>query len=103
VVIEVGKVLLRRMSPSLARPGKISAPHQTRRLSRVQETRYLWAGPIGSMPVLDPNVWTGGALQEKSVAAEIVWSCTNVSGLNLEPLFLAIMDMSAQSICLISG
>jgi hypothetical protein len=34
---------------------------------------------------IGPNVWTGGALQEGALAAGVVWSCTNVSGLNVEP------------------
>jgi hypothetical protein len=39
----------------LARPGKTSAPHQTRQLPRVQERSYPRASRADSMPVLDPE------------------------------------------------
>jgi hypothetical protein len=47
----------------------------------------------------DPDVWTGGALQERIGEREAFWSRTNVSGLEVELHGLpAIMDMSAHSI-----
>jgi hypothetical protein len=45
----------------------------------------------------DPNVWSGRALQEVSSIRQM-WSCINVSGLSLERVLPAIMDISAHAI-----
>src|SRR5262249_53297918 len=50
---------------------------------------------------IDPNVWSGHALQEDCFELGDVRSCINVSGLGLEPFVLrAIMDISARAISL---
>ena len=48
-----------------------------------------------SLKVLDPNVWTRRALQEKAVRWG-VQSCTNVSGLELELMLWTIMEIRAR-------
>src|SRR5262249_25457485 len=51
------------------------------------------------MSLFDPNVWSGRAWQEDSS----IWrmrSCINVSGLWLEHVLPAIMDISARAISL---
>jgi len=45
----------------------------------------------------DPNVWSGRALQEVSSIRQMR-SCINVSGLCLERVLRAIMDISAHAI-----
>ena len=45
----------------------------------------------------DPNVWSGRALQEVSSIRQMR-SCINVSGLSLERVLRAIMDISAHAI-----
>ena len=50
-----GADFVERGLPVLVRLGKISAPHQIRQLSRVQETHHSWAGRAGSTAALDPG------------------------------------------------
>ena len=45
----------------------------------------------------DPNVWSGRALQEAFVDLSALRSCINVSGLWLEHVLRAIMDISARA------
>jgi hypothetical protein len=52
------------------------------------------------MPAHDPNVWTGGALQEGSVRLESSVSHQCIRPLSGAELLLAIMDVSARSILL---
>jgi hypothetical protein len=67
-------------------------------LIKYQKTRKRGlAGATGASGP-DPNVWTGGALQEKSVSDGVIWSRTNVSGLWVELIWLlAIMEISAHA------
>ena len=50
---------------------------------------------VKSLKVLDPNVWTRRALQGKSMSWSL-WSRTNVSGLVLELMLRAIMEIRAR-------
>jgi len=45
----------------------------------------------------DPDVWSGRALQEAFVDLSALRSCINVSGLWLEHVLRAIMDISARA------
>jgi len=54
--------------------------------------------PTGSAPIAnDPTVWSGRAVQEIS-STWLMRSCITVSGLWLEHLLRAIMDISAHPI-----
>src|ERR1700756_1295373 len=75
-------------------PDASSARIRKGRLVRVDRKRL----PAGQTDAIDPNVWSGRALQEVSSIRQMR-SCINVSDLCLERVVLRIiMDISAHSI-----
>jgi hypothetical protein len=54
------------------------------------------AADITGMTEFDPSVWSGRAVQEVS-STWLMRSCITVSGLSLEHLLRAIMDISAHA------